>query len=70
MLGWFLLRQLPGAYKHMHHEVAEKSIKLTRITGSNCCRMPLCAFTIVLTAEALVSLQKQMAKYTRKLKMM
>ena len=39
------------------------------ITGSNCCQMPLCAFyhlRIVLTAEAIVAVQKQMANYTRK----
>ena len=56
-----------GAYKH--HKVVQRSIRHAWISGSNCCRMPLCAFyhlRIVLTAEAIVALQKQMAKYTRK----
>ena len=54
---------MPGAYKH--HEVAQRSVKLTWITGSNCCLMPLCTFyhlRIMLKAEAIVGLQKQMAK--------
>ena len=59
---YFLLRSslVPGAHKH--HKVAQRSIKLTWITGSNCCQMPLCTFyhlTIVLITEAIVCLQNK-----------
>ena len=56
-----------GAYKR--HEVAQRSVRHAWISGSNCCPTLLCAFyhlRIVLTAEAIVALQEQMAKYTRK----
>ena len=38
----YLLLVIPEA--HGHHEVAQRSVKLMWITGSNCCQMPLCAF--------------------------
>ena len=58
---------------HKHHKVAQRSIKLAWITGSNCCQMLLCAFyrlRIVLITEAIVSLQNKWVSTLGSLKMM
>ena len=62
---------LSGAHKR--HKVVQRSIKLTRITGSNCCQMLLCAFyhlRIVLITEAIIRLQNKWLSTLGSLKIM
>ena len=58
LLSLLMKSIVPGAHKR--HEVAQRSVKLAWITGSNCCQTRLCAFyhlRIVLITEAIVHLQ-------------
>ena len=58
---------------HKRHEVAQRSVKLTWFTGSNCCQTLLHAFyhlRIVLITEAIVHLQNKWLSTLGSLKMM
>ena len=58
---------------HKRHEVAQRSIKLTWITGYKCCQPLLCTFyhlRIMLITEAIFHLQNKWLNALGSLKMM